>query len=138
MSRFVSRKCPRWLVAKWDSMPSGDKVRSGTFMIPALLIRMSIEGMSGQERTSAAAARTEACEARSMTRARCVTVGKACWSLVILSCNLENVRPLRIRALGPCEACRRGSQITIVSPPQRQDCEDAPMLRPSKIRCQLH
>lgn len=70
MIKLVNKKCPIWLVAKCISIPSSDSVREGTFITPALLMRMSILGMSDQERTEAAAARTEVWDERSRFRGR--------------------------------------------------------------------
>lgn len=70
MIKLVNKKCPIWLVAKCSSIPSSDSVREGMFITPALFMRMSIVGMSDQERTSDAATRTDFWLERSRLRGR--------------------------------------------------------------------
>ena len=62
ISRPVNANGPKWLVAICSSKPSAVVIR-GVAMTPALLTRMSIRGQ--RPSTVAAAAWTDACDARS-------------------------------------------------------------------------
>ena len=66
--RLVKRKWPRWFVANCISCPSSLRVRVWIAMTPALLIRMSMDGMSVEWLSSEAAVRTERKDERSIWR----------------------------------------------------------------------
>ena len=70
MSKLVNRKCPMWLVAKCNSIPSSLRVRSGNAKIAALFTMISTVGTSDHERTLAAASRTDCWLERSTWRER--------------------------------------------------------------------
>ena len=70
-SRFVSRKCPKWLTPKCVSKPSSVSVY-GTNITPALLMRTCIS--SSSERILLAKARMDLHEARSSCRNRTLSL----------------------------------------------------------------
>ena len=78
-SSSVNKKCPRWFTPIWLSKPS-TVFRCGVFMIPALLIKMSI-GRSRSRMSSAARLASDRSERSAMTDRGSGAPARRIWSV---------------------------------------------------------
>ena len=78
--RLLRRKCPRWLMPNWDSIPSGVGAKFARAMTPALLMMMSIL-REGRAMMEAAAERIDAKEVRSSVMNLVMVVGERAWTI---------------------------------------------------------
>ena len=112
MRRFVSRKCPMWLLPNCASMPSA--VFLNVFVIiPALLMMMSSLGVN--RAISAAASRTEAWDPRSRSTVLTLTFECAFWMSLATCSSFDCVREARMRMEGDWEAIARAVEEPIDS-----------------------